>query len=158
MEATSSYKPIGGVESVALYPIDAVEWAIFSANGCEVELSGSPIEVELLDKGSFYQEQSENREGANRISHLLSIVADRKNGQVWLDEEFLERVAIEGVIAVVGLCDGRTLLVGYSATFGEEQPLRLETITSASGISPHDNPTVTLRLVSHDTSFSQVIL
>ena len=49
MEATSSYKPIGGVESVALYPTDAVEWALFSANGCEVELSGSPIEVELLD-------------------------------------------------------------------------------------------------------------
>ncbi|MBQ3026956.1 MAG: hypothetical protein IJD27_05455, partial [Alistipes sp.] len=83
---------------------------------------------------------------------------DRIKGQRWLEEEFLERCAVEGVIAAIKLCDGRRLLAGYSATFASEQPLRLESATSTSGTSPHDIPTVTLRLVSHDTAFSPVIL
>lgn len=158
METTSSYKPIGGVESVTLYPADAVEMALFSSNGCEVALRGETVSVELLDDASYYQEVAENREGAKRISHTLHLVADRAKGQRWLEEEFLERCAIEGVVAVIRLCDGRRLLGGYSAAFAAEQPLRLESATSTSGNSPRDIPTAILRLVSHDTAFSQVIL
>lgn len=158
METTSSYKPIGGVESATLYPADAVEMALFSSNGCEVALQGEAIAVELLDDASYYQEVAENHQGAKRVSHTLHLVADRIKGQRWLEEEFLERCAVEGVIAAIKLCDGRHLLAGYSATFASEQPLRLESATSTSGTSPHDIPTVTLRLVSHDTAFSPVIL
>ena len=54
MNMVATYKPVGGVESVALYPADAVVTALFSSDGCEVELSGIPIEVPLLEDCSQY--------------------------------------------------------------------------------------------------------
>lgn len=155
---TSSYKAVGGVEGVALYPADAVVTALFSSEGCEVELSGTPMEVELLEDKSNYEEVSESRSGAIKISHQLTLVADRREAGAWFDEAFVERCSIEGVVAVVSLCDGRRLLVGYSARFGDEQPLRLSSLTFASGSCLHDKPTATLQLVSYDTEFSQEIL
>ena len=155
---SANYKPIGGVESVALYPADAVATALFSSVGCEVSLTGTPLEVELLESRSSFEEQSKVRNGVTRISHKLHLVADRQKASAWLEQDTLERVAIEGVIAVVTLCDSRRLLVGYSALFGDEQPLRLESLISASGDSPHDMPTVTLELSSCDREFSQPIL
>ena len=154
----ANYKPVGGVESVALYPADAVVTALFSSSGCEVSLSGTPLEVELLEGLSHFEEYSEVKNGATRIVHELHLVADREEALPWLEREFLERIALEGSIAVVTLCDGRRLLVGYSALFGEEQPLRLDKLTSASGNSPHDTPTVTLQLSACDREFAQPIL
>ena len=155
---TSNYKAVGGVERAALYPADAVATALFSSEGCEVELSGEPIEVELLEDMSSFEECSDSRSGVTKISHQLNLVADRREAGAWFDEAFVERCSIEGVVAVVSLCDGRRLLVGYSARFGDEQPLRLSSLTFASGSCLHDKPTATLRLVSYDTEFSQEIL
>ena len=155
---SSNYKPVGGVESVALYPVDAVVAALFSSDGCEVTLSATPIEVELVDDLSCYEELSKSKNGIAKITHSLTLVADRATASQWLDTEFLERCSAEGVVAVLSLCDGRRLLVGYSALFGNEQPLRLESLTSTSGSSLRDKPTVTLQLISHDTEFSQEIL
>ncbi|MBR2031874.1 MAG: hypothetical protein IKA04_06630 [Alistipes sp.] len=155
---TSNYKAVGGVERAALYPADAVATALFSSEGCEVELSGEPIEVELLEDMSSFEECSDSRSGVTKISHQLNLVADRREAGAWFDEAFVERCSIEGVVAVVSLCDGRRLLVGYSARFGDEQPLHLSSLTFASGSCLHDKPTATLRLVSHDTEFSQEIL
>ena len=158
MRTTSNYKSIGGVESVALYPADAVATALFSSEGCEVELSGTPLEVPLLDDTSYYEECAHSKCGTTTISHLLHLVAERSDGEAWLDNHFLERASLEGVIAVVSLCSGVRLLAGYSAQFGCEQPLRLDSTTSSSGNSPHETPSVTLRLLSHDTDFSAKIL
>ena len=155
---TSNYKAIGGVERAALYPADAVATALFSSEGCEVELSGEPIEVELLEDMSSFEESSDSRSGVTKISHQLNLVADRREAEVWFDEGFVERCSVEGVVAVISLCDGRQLLVGYSARFGDEQPLHLSSLTFASGSCLHDKPTATLRLVSHDTEFSHEIL
>ena len=155
---TSNYKAVGGVERVALYPADAVATALFSSEGCEVELSGEPIEVELLEDMSSFEECSDSRSGVTKILHQLNLVADRREAEVWFDEEFVERCSVEGVVAVISLCDGRQLLVGYSARFGDEQPLHLSSLTFASGSCLHDKPTATLRLVSHDTEFSHEIL
>jgi hypothetical protein len=154
----SRSKPIGGVESVALYPADAVVAALFSSEGCEVELSGIAVEVPLLEDSSYYTESTETIHGVARISHLLHLVADRNDATEWLTEEFLEKASFEGFIAVISLCSGRQLLAGYSALLENEQPLRLETLTSASGSNPHDIPSVTLRLIAHDTAFSPNIL
>lgn len=153
-----SYKPVGGVERVALYPAHAVEMALFSNEGCEVSLAGTPIEVELIDDGSFYEETIENKCGVTRISHRLHLCASRECAEAWLDNEFLEQMALDGVVAVASLNDGRTLLVGYSAHFEAEQPLRLESLTSTSGSELHETPVVTLQLHSHDTAFSAEIL
>ena len=56
MGTTSNYKSIGGVESVALYPAEAVARALFSNEGCEVELLGTPVEVTLMEDASHYEE------------------------------------------------------------------------------------------------------
>lgn len=154
----SKYKPVGGVERVILYPADAVRTVLFSSNGCEVELSEPLLEVELLDDASHYKEKSECINGVVKIDHLLHIVADRKEAEKWLDSDFLEQVAIEGVVATVHLEDGRSLLVGYSSRFGNEQPLRLDSIVSSSGDKLHNRPTVALQLISHDTDFSCEII
>ena len=153
-----NYIAVGGVERVALYPTEAVEEALFSSEGCEVTLAASPIEVELLDDGSHYEEEATNRDGATLVTHRLHIVADRSSAERWLEQDFLERAAVEGVVAVVTLCDGRTLLVGYSAHFGNEQPLLLDSLTSSSGEGAHDSPRVTLQLHSHDTEFSTELI
>ena len=158
MGTTSNYKSIGGVESVALYPAEAVVTALFSSEGCEVELSGCPIEVPLLDNASYYEESSHSKCGTTTISHLLHLVAERSDGEEWLDNSFLERASLEGVVAIISLCSGVRLLAGYSAQFGCEQPLRLDSVTASSGTSPHDTPSVALRLLSHDTDFSAKIL
>lgn len=155
----AEYKPVGGVESVALYPTDAVAVALFSSDGCEITLSSaSPVAVELLDDLSHYEEQAERRGGTTKICHRLTLVADREVAAEWCTPEFMERCAIEGIVAIISLCDGRRLLAGYSSQFGDEQPLRIEQLTSSSGERLQDMPTVTLQLVSHDTEFSQEIL
>lgn len=150
----SNYKPVGGVESCSLYPAEAVQTALFSSEGCQATLSGKPVEVMLLDDASHYEEVVESRDGVTKISHRLTLVAERGDAEPWLDIDFVERASIEGLVAVVGLADGRSVLVGHSLHFGSEQPLRLQTMTSASGSKLHEIPTVTLLLTSCDTEFS----
>ena len=143
---------------MALYPAQAVEAALFSSEGCEVELSGIPIKVALMDDASRYEERSECKNGVASITHLLHLVADRGDADKWLENDFVEQASLEGVVAVISLCNGHRLLAGYSAQFKGEQPLRLESLTSSSGSRLAETPTVTLRLISHDTEFSQEIL
>lgn len=158
MERSSNYKPVGGVESVALYPTDAVMTTLFSSEGCEVELTGTPIEVVLLEDASLYEESSAIEHGASLVTHRLQLVAERSRAEEWLNNDFIEYASLEGFVAVISLCSGCRVLAGYSAMFGNEQPLRLEALTSSSGSTLHDTPSVTLRLVSHDTEFSAKIL
>ena len=153
-----NYKAVGGVEQVALYPTDAVTSALFSSRGCELTLASSPLVVELVDDGSHYEEEATNKDGATLVTHRLHLVADRSSAERWLEQDFLERAAVEGVVAVVTLCDGRRVVVGYSAHFGNEQPLRLDSLTSSSGEGAHDSPRVTLQLDSHDTEFSTELI
>ena len=158
MAAKCSYKPIGGVVSVLLYPSDSVGTALFSTEGCEVEFCKAAIEVELLDDSSYYEEKIENRGGILRVSHTLHLKANRLIAEQWTDNDFLEQAATDGLIADVKMNDGRHLLVGYSKNYGDEQPLRLEYLISSSGTSPSEQPTTILQLVSMDTEFSQEIL
>lgn len=154
----SNYKPVGGVKRVLLYPTEAIERSLFSSEGCEVEFVIAPIEVELLDDLSSYEERAEAAKGQTRIAHILKLVSDRAKGEAWLETDFLEMASIDGVVAEVTLADNRRLLVGYSPTFGDEQPLRLNSLSSTSGSTLHDRPTITLQLVSHDTAFSCEII
>ena len=154
----TTIKPIGGVESVALYPAEAVVTALFSSEGCEVELSGNSINIPLLEDTSFYEECSETIHGVTRISHTLHIEAARGDAVAWLTADFIEKASFEGFVAVISLCDGRKLLAGYSAQFEDEQPMRLQSLISTSGSCPRNTPSVTLQLVAYDTAFSSNIL
>lgn len=150
------HKPVGGVESVALYPADAVEQALFSKGGCEVAFRSASevVEVALVDDGSLYEEVVESARGVVKVTHRLSLVSRRCDAEAWLSLSFLERASQEGLIALVRLCDGRQMVVGYSQHFAEEQPLMLERVELSSGKELLTTPTVTLHLVSHDTSLA----
>ena len=150
----SNYKPVGGVKSVFLYPAEAISTILFSSEGCEVEFVDSPIEVELLEDKSSYEERVEVSKGQTKVVHTLRLVADRVKAEKWLETEFLERASLDGVVADVLLADNRRVVVGYSLLFGDEQPLRLESLISTSGSTPHDRPSVTLQLVSCDKEFA----
>ena len=124
-------KPVGGVEAVVLYPADAVKHALFSQGGCEVEFQGEGVAVALIDDASLYEEVVSSAKGIVGVTHSLTLVARYKDAGVWLATPFLERLAQEGVIATVALSDGRSIVVGYSQHFGEEQPLTLESVTTS---------------------------
>ena len=158
MGQTITYKPIGGVESVALYPPDAVRSVLFATNGCMVIFSGQAVELPLLEDRSYYEEVSKYDEGARCVSHTLHLVAAPDSAAMCLTEEFLEQAYFEGFVAKILLCDGRCLFAGYSAHLQDEQPLRLESVTTSSGSEVRQTPTVTLRLHSCDTEFSQRML
>lgn len=151
-------KPVGGVEAVVLYPADAVKHALFSQWGCEVEFQGEGVAVALIDDASLYEEVVKSAKGIVGVTHSLTLVARYKDAGVWLATPFLERLAQEGVIATVALSDGRSIVVGYSQHFGEEQPLMLESVTTSSGRALAETPSVTLRLVSHDTALAAEII
>ena len=78
----TSYKPVGGVESCTLYPADAVVTALFSSEGCEVELSGTPMEVELLEDKSNYEEMIYEGYGPHGIAVLVETATDNTNRTV----------------------------------------------------------------------------
>ena len=151
-------KPVGGVDAVVLYPADAVKHALFSQWGCEVEFQGEGVAVALIDDASLYEEVVSSAKGIVGVTHSLTLVARYKDAGVWLATPFLERLAQEGVIATVALSDGRSIVVGYSQHFGEEQPLMLESVTTSSGRALSETPSVTLRLVSHDTALAAEII
>lgn len=153
----TSYKPVGGVESCTLYPADAVESAIFSVEGCKVELATSSsevVDVELVDDASLYEEEVVVDCGIVKVAHRLTLVAHRNSAAPWLDADFLNRAASEGVIAIIRLVDGRELIAGYSQRFADEQPLLLNGMVVTSKRRIADTPTATLQLVSFDTDFS----
>ena len=158
MKTSSNYKAVGGVESCALYPADAVVMAIFSSEGCRIKLEGSSIEVPLLDDASHYTECTVSKQGATSISHSLHLVADRGCAGEWLEEPFIEQAAFEGFVALITLNDGRRLLAGYSQHFEAEHPLQLEKIVSTSGNSLREIPSVTLELAAYDADFSPEVL
>ena len=158
MKTDSNYKPVGGVESAALYPADAVATALFSSEGCNIKLSGEPIEIPLMEEKSRYEETLSVEHGKSYVAHQLHLVADRNDAGEWLENRFWEQSSFDGLIAVVSLCDGRRLLVGYSAQLGNEHPLQLEALSSTSGNTLHETPSVTLQLISYDTEFSAHIL
>lgn len=150
-------KPIGGVVYCVLYPADAVESALFSVDGCKLKIKtdwSKVIDVEVVNGASLYEEECVIDNGVFKVEHRLSLVVHRRFADALLDPEFLKRASVEGVIAFLYTADGRTLLVGYSQRFADEQPLLLEKVLSSSQHIVEEYPTVTLQFASHDTDFS----
>ncbi|MBQ9137087.1 MAG: hypothetical protein IJX65_00435 [Alistipes sp.] len=119
-----SYKPIGGVQSVALRFVAVTE----------------QIAVPLIDDASEYKQTVVASE-LGVVHHVLTLVARRDDAQPWLGEEFALRAVLEGVVATLTLEDGRECTLG-----SPDIPLRLDTLQSTSALSPSDEPTVTLTL------------
>ena len=130
-------KPIGGVRGVTL---------CFSTD----ENKRSEIDVPLVVDSSEYIQQVDCTRAIVVVSHLLTLVSERRNALPWIDLPFLERAAMEGVIATVVLNDGRVVDVGSKSA-----PLRIVSLKDASGTSCSQTPTVTLTLKCENINITE---
>ena len=154
---------MGGVRSVVLTATDNVAEALFAAGGTLCTSlnffdEGALIECELLEESSCFEEELSSESGVVAVGHRLTLVAGRNNVDGWLASEYGVENLNRGMCGVVTLNDGRKLLVGYSERFESQQPLRITTIKSSSGVRRTDPPTVTLILENFDTSFAPIIV
>ena len=157
MNDNQQKKPIGGIAQCALYPTDAVHVSSIETDGCKVRFTKAPYKAILFDDSSSLCEQMIMEQGAIRVTHTLKLVSDRNMAGVWLEREFAMQATDQGVIAVVTLSDGRSLLVGYSQRLGKELPMRLHSLISDSAVKLNQTPTLTLTLQSEDTAFAMPI-
>lgn len=137
-------KPKGGVERVVLYPAGGI-------SVIEDVAAVQGVEVELVDDRSSYEELFLSNDGLVGVEHTLTLCSQQRDASPWLDKEFLRRVAVEGVVALITLASGYEILVGWSERFAVEQALRLKSLNVISGKRPTDLPRVELTLWSHDT-------
>lgn len=158
MFATEYLKPKGGVARVALHTADAVGRLVVEEEGCRVSFADTPLEVPLVEQASHFEETVTADGGSIAVCHRLTMVAERNLASEWLDPDFLRRAALQGVVAEVELCDSRCLLVGYSLRLAEEQPLRLQSMDSSSGVRPNDLPLITLTLSATDAEMAMPII
>jgi hypothetical protein len=104
-----------------------------------------------MDDGSSYEELHSAEGLPVSVQHTLTLCSDRNQAREWFDEQWLARLASEGVAARVTLSTGEQIVLGYSKRFGFEQALRLQSLKFLSGKSPNDSPRVQLVLRSLDT-------
>ena len=141
--ADKNYKPKGGVVAAELYPVAEL-------HDVESLVRGAGIGVELVDDGSSYEELFAVKEGLVSVEHTLTLCAAHPQAGAWLDADFVQRCALEGVVARVDMATGEELLIGWSKRFGFEQALRLKQMHFSSGSEPNVEPCLKLQLWSHD--------
>lgn len=139
----SNYKPKGGVVAAELYPAGELL-------SLEELTAGEGIGVELVDDSSKYEELFMAKEGLVSVEHTLTLCAARNKAAAWLDADFLQRCAAEGVAARVEIATGEVLWLGWSKKFGFEQALRLKQMQFLSGSELNFAPCVVLTLSSLD--------
>ena len=139
MTENLAYKPVGGLLRAELFALEGLSSA-------EDMVSGAGVEVSLMD------DELHSAEGLPvSVQHTLTLCSDRNLAREWFDEQWLARLASEGVAARVTLSTGEQIVLGYSERFGFEQALRLLSLKFFSGKSPNESPRVQLVLQSHDT-------
>ena len=158
MYGNDKRKPIGGISSCALYPADAARISAVTRQGCKVTFNKAPYEFELFDEHSSLSEQMVAENGILKVTHRLTLVADRNLASAWLEAPFTNQAIDKGLVAEVTLTDGRHLLVGWSHRFQAEQPLRLSSLRSDSGTRANETPTLTLTLESRDNTFAMPVI
>lgn len=144
MTENLAYKPVGGLLRAELFALEGLSSA-------EDMVSGAGVEVSLMDDGSSYEELHSAEGLPVSVQHTLTLCSDRNLAREWFDEQWLARLASEGVAARVTLSTGEQIVLGYSERFGFEQALRLQSLKFFSGKSPNESPRVQLVLRSHDT-------
>ena len=144
MTENLAYKPVGGLLRAELFALEGLSSA-------EDMVSGAGVEVSLMDDGSSYEELHSAEGLPVSVQHTLTLCSDRNQAHEWFDEQWLARLASEGVAARVTLSTREQIVLGYSERFGFEQALRLQTLKFLSGKSPNDSPRVQLVLRSLDT-------
>jgi hypothetical protein len=153
-----SAKPKGGVVTVELIAAGDFTGAVYDTEtGCftSVQTSVPAACYVFREDGCTY---NEHRVGTchRLVRHTLSMeFAATDDARQALAE--LASVADGGLVAIVTTGSGERLLVGYSRRFGNRFPLRVESHTHTSGVTPAEHPTYTIVLVSEDVEPSKLL-
>ncbi len=138
----------GGIRSVVLYRLRDVTFEHSPSVGgftrCVLAPSATPLEVHFADSGARYKEHIGPEGG---VEHRLEMVVGG------LSVELLGRVGAMsrgGIVALVALCSGGSLVVGYSPQGGGDYPLRLLEAEADSATKRTERPTVRLVLGCED--------
>ena len=113
MTEIKRYKPVGGITSCELFTLQALVSA-------EDMVAGQGVMVSLSDDGSHYEERMSCEQGPVSVEHTLTLCSDRSEAVRWFDHDLLQRMAIEGVAALITLASGESLRLGWSPRFGFE--------------------------------------
>ena len=141
--STLPRKPVSGIREVRL------------AMAREFGPQSTFTAYELIDDRSSYVETLTAEKGLLRVEHRLTLVFDKHQADEWFDRSWMDRCAVEGVVAAITTAAGERLRIGVSTRFATEQALRLERFTFESGEKPVDRPVAILVLTSEDTDRAQ---
>lgn len=151
--STTCAKHLGGVESVRLVSaadVVAVEYdpsqRLFA--GLRLREGSDPVEVLFADGGASFEERA-SADGL--VTHTLTFAMRGLQREA---AGVLRSLSVDGVVAVVGLAEGESLLVGYSPEAAADYPLRLSQTLLDSGKSRAQRASTTLTLSSTDGSLA----
>jgi len=142
-------RPRGGVSKVELIP--APEWA-------GVGSSSPPMAAWAFceDRAHYSEELTGAHPRVPLVLHTLdATIAATPESRRAVRE--LRAVNGAGFVARVTLASGERVVVGSSARFGVEYPLRLAECSLASGHTPADLCALTLKFVSTDADSSETV-
>ncbi len=137
----SSTRPRGGVAKVELTP--APEYA-----GGVPSPAGSSPWAFRKDRARYSEEWVGARPLSGMVKHTLEMEFAATAESRRAVDELAQVCAARGVVAVVTMASGETLVAGYSSRFGVEYPLRMAKREETSGRLPGDMPTIAVVLES----------
>ncbi len=120
--------------------IEAVEFDGDVCRGIRLRPGAEPVVLPLTEQRSYWTDETLMDRGPAAISRTLHIETNRWQGRAIFDEQFLNRAAFDGFVAVAEAVDGERFVAGRSLRLGAEQPLRLERLTFRSGSRRTDAP------------------
>jgi hypothetical protein len=88
---------------------------------------------------------TETRQGALTRRTLSIEFAATPTARAAVDA-LVDVAASEGVVARVTMASGEVIVAGHSSRFGSSYPLRPTSLSSVSGLTPGDMPTISLTL------------
>ena len=153
--AAAPRKPAGGVRAVRLHAaadIVRLDWSGGRCTGIVLRPGARAVDLPLLECRSRYTEEVAAGEGPAAVHHTLTLVLSRWQGRGLFTFEYLQRMAADGVVALITAEDGERMVAGWTERSADEQPLQLERLTFDTGCRPTDAPTAEMVLACDDAT------
>lgn len=145
----------GGIENIALIAADDLVSAEYDHNTdaytkISVREGAGFVPYRFAEDQAYYIEQIARNVGQPVVRHELHFTVGGMNRSTRRAIEELAN-APGGVVALVEGRQGETMLLGWSAKFAAEQPLRLSRAEGSTRSAPDETPAETIALAASDT-------
>lgn len=148
-------KRTGGIRSIAMIAATDILDVEFgdipeTYTGITVKPGKEFSTYEFKEGKACFAEELSVSAGVTRVWHEVTFTLERPESASAKAVMELAGTSADGIIAVVTTNSNVSFLVGYSARFAAEQPLRLTKALMTSGNRPAEDITETITLVSQD--------